>query len=796
LTLSATVAAALATLATRHAHAQDIDVPTLVQEGYELEESKADQNLDLSNLVQSAAKGVTTVQEAPAIITILTAEELKERNTRNVEDALDTIPGWLRNGAVHSLFPYSLTRGFIQGMLMLQNGISLFDPVLNVPSVGRTVPLETFKRIEVMTGPGGVLWGANSFLGVVNLISLEADDVNGLEAGVGAGDGPGDRRAFRTYVMAGQPRLFGTRVGLFAHASFETYQGARWEMPSHLYSSPLPQPNSTVLYGPTEFSDQRRSYIVNLDGNLKGESWSLYWSYPFVRRYYGLTFPGSVVNEELPEDDVCPQTDRNDPVNHEAGDECIDQGRVWRDNSVLFYERYGIAEYKTRFAENRAGFTGKVYAIDFERSMQPINILPPIAKLLEGGLSFSLDLSTYRVGTVLDGDWSLPGNFRLLYGAEAFHEWLPDRTSQSRQGPGTETRFWGPYDPGRLPLPCPRDKDGAYIEDCPLTIAFATDRTVVGAYVNANFRPVKSLILDGGVRIQAAPEELGKRSYPWLPIFSAAAVYEFIPDWHLKLNYAEGFRPPVFNNTDSNGQAVALEGQPNLETERSKSIQTEVNARVLKGRRHIRELDLRADYSYTRIDNFIGLATGIYENTAPRGIHSGEFLAKLYLKGNHRLEIGYTYLKTNMEDIGVFRSMPEHWFNVGGVVQIIKGRLLANLNVKVIGAFEDPNRRVDASDLSYDNTVNGHLDIANGEQVRTVLPTELVMDRVPAAGELQLGVRYLLPEARMTIAATAYNALNSRHYQPDYFNSYQPRLEFLPNPYEDYRVFVQATYQP
>ena len=63
---------------------------------------------------------------------------------------------------------------------------------ISLAIAGKT--LETIKSIEVVTGPGGVLWGANSFLGIVNLISKDADDINGLEAGIGYGDGDGSPR--------------------------------------------------------------------------------------------------------------------------------------------------------------------------------------------------------------------------------------------------------------------------------------------------------------------------------------------------------------------------------------------------------------------------------------------------------------------------------------------------------------------------------------------------------------------------------------------------------------------------
>ena len=51
----------------------------------------------------SAAKGVTTVQEAPAIITIITADEIKARGFHSTSlDALVTVPGWYTLHAIGS----------------------------------------------------------------------------------------------------------------------------------------------------------------------------------------------------------------------------------------------------------------------------------------------------------------------------------------------------------------------------------------------------------------------------------------------------------------------------------------------------------------------------------------------------------------------------------------------------------------------------------------------------------------------------------------------------------------------
>ena len=124
---------------------------------------------------------------------------------------------------------------------------SLFEPWGNVAWIGRTQPLETVKRIEVVTGPGGVLWGANSFLGIANLITKDAEDVNGLELYAGYGDGPGNKQDFKAYALFGKS-FFNGKLKLFQHISYESFIGETFDIPQFLVSSPAPQPGGIAYY--------------------------------------------------------------------------------------------------------------------------------------------------------------------------------------------------------------------------------------------------------------------------------------------------------------------------------------------------------------------------------------------------------------------------------------------------------------------------------------------------------------------------------------------------------------------
>jgi hypothetical protein len=335
-------------------------------------------------------------------------------------------------------------------------------------------------------------------------------------------------------------------------------------------------------------------------------------------------------------------------------------------------------------------------------------------------------------------------------------------------------------------------------QDCPLTFIFAASRTTVGAFTDGQFKPGGpngKLILDGGIRVQAAPHIIDphSRTYSPVPLGSLAAVWEFFPDFHLKLNVAQGFRAPVYNNTDSNGQAVSINGSPDLKVETSTAYQGEINARVLKGKKRIRELDVRVDYSYTTLHNFITFVGGRYENTADRGISSAEFLAKLYLKGDHRIEVGYTYMKIDTADHGAFLSMPENYFNISTVLSLVPKRLEAMGIVKIIGAFEDPNRRVECRDCRVDPNT-GMATPGNPMQTVDVYPHELVIDRIPSSAELELGARAWFYKRKLMLSAQMFNALNAQRFQPDAFSDVVPRLEILPTRYEAFRFFVSATY--
>ena len=729
-----------------------------------------DREIDLANVVTSAAKGVTTVQEAPAIINIITSDEIKARGFRWIEDAYATVPGWMNTAALGDQAPaVPIVRGVQQSALLLRDGVSLFDPFGNNQVYHNTIPLESIKRIEIVTGPGGVLWGANSYMGIINVIMKDAQDVNGVEVSAGYGDGEGFRQDFRAYALFGKT-FFDGKLRIFQHISYENYLGSTWDIPQFLSSPPAPQPTGTAFFGPSAEVNPPRSWIAIIDGKYSLGPVSLTYSIPFADLHSELTFASGVVPN----------------------------------NSLNAYNRHVVLEYKDRFFKNRFGLTVKGYWAQFINNFntqlypgQPE--LPafsgPLGRNI-GGLHFNFNDPAssliQRTGLTLDADVSWNRMLRVMFGGEFFYEGVRGLTetfpSTPYASPSTAVGENGmagvvTATPGSLPLLCPQTEDAngnfSYVPTCPRPFLVDQYRLVGALYADVQLRPVGTLVLDGGVRLQKG---FGGRPYDLTPLYSGAIVWNFLPNFHLKANYTTGFRPPTFLNTDFVAGGISWAANPKLKNETSQSFQGELNARVLHNVHRIRELELRVDYSYTFLDNLILQQRGGYTNSGTRAIHSVEAYSKMYLTGDHFLTASYSFLYSQSSNVGFVKNSPSHWLSLGASFNLVRRMLDVNANLLVTGAYTDPNRYP-----STGNPLPGATTAARA--------TDITFDRLTPVALLQLGFHLRFLNERLGVSGQFYNVLNQRYYYVDGFYDTTPSEELQKNPAPGFSCFGQVSYR-
>jgi len=134
--------------------------------------------MDLDIKTTTATRSVAvTVERAPSTIAVITREDIDRYGYRTVPEALATVPGLFvvddlvtSNLAIRGIHAgtdsWSRTVKFMIDGVPVQyqsNGGALLGPEF--------IPMEAVQSIEVIRGPASALYGANAFLGVVNVIT-------------------------------------------------------------------------------------------------------------------------------------------------------------------------------------------------------------------------------------------------------------------------------------------------------------------------------------------------------------------------------------------------------------------------------------------------------------------------------------------------------------------------------------------------------------------------------------------------------------------------------------------------
>jgi iron complex outermembrane recepter protein len=147
----------------------------------------------LSNVVvTSVSRREERLSEAPASIYVITAQEIRASGATTIPEALRLAPNLdvARADAVQ----YAITaRGFnnvlANKMLVLIDGRTVYTPLFSgVFWEAQDVFLDDVERIEVISGPGATLWGANAVNGVISIITRSARDTQGALAYFGRGN--------------------------------------------------------------------------------------------------------------------------------------------------------------------------------------------------------------------------------------------------------------------------------------------------------------------------------------------------------------------------------------------------------------------------------------------------------------------------------------------------------------------------------------------------------------------------------------------------------------------------------
>ncbi len=143
--------------------------------------------------VYSASKFPQKISEAPASISIVTADQIARYGHRTLAEVLRTIAGFQftndRNYSYLGLRGFSRPGDYNSRILLLIDGHRLNDNIYESILAGYESPidLDLVDRIEVIRGPSSSLYGTSAFFGVINVVTKTGGTWNGMNAAVEAG---------------------------------------------------------------------------------------------------------------------------------------------------------------------------------------------------------------------------------------------------------------------------------------------------------------------------------------------------------------------------------------------------------------------------------------------------------------------------------------------------------------------------------------------------------------------------------------------------------------------------------
>jgi iron complex outermembrane recepter protein len=148
---------------------------------------------ELANLeVTSVSRRAERLADAPAALYVITGEDIHRSGATSLPEALRLAPN-LEVARIDSRQYAISARGFNNSignkLLVLIDGRTIYTPLFSgVFWDAQDTLLEDVERIEVISGPGATLWGANAMNGVINVITRRATDTRGTLAEAGAGN--------------------------------------------------------------------------------------------------------------------------------------------------------------------------------------------------------------------------------------------------------------------------------------------------------------------------------------------------------------------------------------------------------------------------------------------------------------------------------------------------------------------------------------------------------------------------------------------------------------------------------
>jgi len=214
---------------------------------------------ELANVeITSVSRRPEPLSQAAAAIFVITRDEIVRSGASSLPAALRLAPNLhvaQLNAGTYGISArgFNHSTGTSNKLQVLIDGRSVYTPLYSgVFWDAQDVLLEDIDRVEVISGPGGTLWGANAVNGVINVVTKSSRDTRGAFMSASVSDGGiernfnaryggdiGDHGTYRVYALGAVHRPTVVVAGPNVSDSGDKIQGgfrADWAMAENAFT--------------------------------------------------------------------------------------------------------------------------------------------------------------------------------------------------------------------------------------------------------------------------------------------------------------------------------------------------------------------------------------------------------------------------------------------------------------------------------------------------------------------------------------------------------------------------------
>ena len=567
--------------------------------------------------ITTASSQAESLAEVPVPTTLITAEMIQDSGARNLQEVLAAfVPGMNIidcnddiNIAMRGI--YSNTQ---EKILIMLNGHRLNSYATNTAAPDFSISLEKVKQIEVLRGPASSLYGGVALTAVVNIITKQGLDVDGMQARIAAGN----------YGQIKGDAVLGKRyfdIDMLVWGSVYRNTGEKYDVTNErVGEGPFPMPVDHIRIGRI---GEHPTYDFGVQLGYKG------LQFMFDTHFSQVVAPFTIASLALSYDHGRYRTFNGLEPSFGVYSRHADLSYQWSLFNI---------QWKAAATYDKADLTR--YQVISDDAIPTLSTVIPMPDLMKEVFETEGGIFRYVNGQEQDYGFQLKGNYaytlgddhkgNIGFGAEYDHFQLDD------------IRYQIGY-----------DFEWTFYEDPVMRNAGKGSENSANAYLQLKHQ-WRSLILNAGMRYDYKTRYDDSKVRELSP---RVALILLRPKWNVKLSYSKSFvdAPYIYRKANVMSSLMLGEDATSLSPERVHSVQLS-----FAGNNWVRGLSLDLNGFYNSATNLIQTSISNYENVGKNKTCGVELMAS-YKQPKYSVNWNFTWMKTfesNLIDLGV----PEELF--------------------------------------------------------------------------------------------------------------------------------------